>query len=181
MFDQKMVIPSIRNLKDLEKALYSGSEYLLLSEVHIGNLQDLTKKCHQLNKKVLVHLDLIEGLAKDAKGVKWLKEMYKVDGVISPNIRILNSAKKMGLICIYRVFLLDSRSLDQALTSLKHLDLDGVEVLPGIFAINFIEEFLNVNTKIPLLAGGFLNTQQKIDCVFEAGFNAVTTSNKELW
>lgn len=181
MFSHKTVIPSIRHLKDLEDALSSRSEYVLLSEVHIGNLKELTKRCHQVGKKVLVHLDLIEGLTKDAKGVKWLKEMFRVDGVISPNQRVLNAAMKLDLLAIHRVFLLDSRSLDQALKSLENTNFDGVEILPGPFAIHYINHIQSIIPNTYLLAGGFLDSKVKIEAVFRAGFSAVTTSQKEQW
>ncbi|MBK5441644.1 glycerol-3-phosphate responsive antiterminator [Peribacillus butanolivorans] len=181
MFSDKTVIPSTRQLKDLDSALSSKSEYVLLSEAHIGNLKELTKRCHQAGKKVLVHLDLIEGLTKDAKGVKWLKEMFKVDGVISPNQRVLNTAMKLDLLAIYRVFLLDSRSLEQALKSLENINFDGVEVLPGPFAIHYVNQIQSIIPNTHLLAGGFLDSKVKIETVFRAGFSAVTTSQKELW
>ncbi|GAA0437478.1 MAG: glycerol-3-phosphate responsive antiterminator [Bacillota bacterium] len=181
MFSQKTVIPSIRQLKDLQSALSSKSTYIFLSEVHIGNLKELTNRCHQAGKKVIVHLDLVEGLTKDTKGVKWLKEMFKVDGVISPNQRVLNAASKMGMLTIYRIFLFDSRSLDQSLKSLKNTHFDGVEILPGPFAIHFVERIQSIVPEASLLAGGFLDTKDKINKILHGGFVAVTTSNRELW
>ncbi|MEB8270970.1 glycerol-3-phosphate responsive antiterminator, partial [Klebsiella grimontii] len=41
-----------------EQALSCSSEYVLLSEANIGNLQSLIGKCHQSGKKVLIHLEL---------------------------------------------------------------------------------------------------------------------------
>lgn len=52
MFSDKTVIPSTRQLKDLDSALSSKSEYVLLSEAHIGNLKELTKRCHQAEESV---------------------------------------------------------------------------------------------------------------------------------
>ena len=181
MFSHKTIIPSIRQLKDLDIALSSESEYIFLSEVHIGNLKELTNCCHEAGKKVIVHLDLVEGLTKDTKGVKWLKELFKVDGVISPNQRVLNTALKLDLITIYRIFLFDSRSLEQSFKSLTNTHFNGVEILPGPFAIHFVEQIQAIIPNSSLLAGGFLDTKEKIDKVLCAGFTAVTTSQRELW
>ncbi|KOO48612.1 glycerol-3-phosphate responsive antiterminator [Priestia koreensis] len=181
MFSNQTIIPSIRKLKDMDKALSSQSDYVLLSEAHIGNLKMLTDRCHQAGKKVLVHVDLIEGLSKDIKGIKWLKELFKVDGVISPNKRLLNAARKLDLLAIYRVFLLDSRSLEQSLHSIADAQFDAVEILPGPFATHFVSQIQEAIPNTSLLAGGFLNSREQIDRVFQAGFKAVTTSAKEVW
>lgn len=50
---ENTVIPSVRDLKQLRIALKSVSPIILLSETHIGNLQSLTRKCHESNKKSL--------------------------------------------------------------------------------------------------------------------------------
>ncbi|HDU1826857.1 TPA: glycerol-3-phosphate responsive antiterminator, partial [Klebsiella pneumoniae] len=113
MISNNTIIPSIRKYKYFEKALSCQSEYVLLSEANIGNLQSLIGKCHQSGKKVLVHLELLGGFKPDQAGINLLKNYYKVDGVISSNLSALRYAKKEGLLTVYRVLLIDSRSLDQ--------------------------------------------------------------------
>lgn len=111
MISNNTIIPSIRKYKYFEKALSCQSEYVLLSEANIGNLQSLIGKCHQSGKKVLVHLELLGGFKPDQAGINLLKNYYKVDGVISSNLSALRYAKKEGLLTVYRVLLIDSRSL----------------------------------------------------------------------
>lgn len=45
------VIPSVRNYKYFEKALNCRSEYILLPDADIGNLQSMIGKCHKAGKK----------------------------------------------------------------------------------------------------------------------------------
>ncbi len=94
MISNNTIIPSIRKYKYFEKALTCQSEYVLLSEANIGNLQSLIGKCHQSGKKVLVHLELLGGFKPDQAGINLLKNYYKVDGVISSNLSALRYAKK---------------------------------------------------------------------------------------
>lgn len=88
------IIPSVRKYKHFEQALSCSSEYVLLSEANIGNLQSLIGKCHQSGKKVLIHLELLGGFKPDQAGISLLKNYYKVDGVISSNLSALRHAKK---------------------------------------------------------------------------------------
>ncbi len=73
MISNNTIIPSIRKYKYFEKALSCQSEYVLLSEANIGNLQSLIGKCHQSGKKVLVHLELLGGFKPDQAGINLLK------------------------------------------------------------------------------------------------------------
>lgn len=65
MFLNNTIIPSVRKYKHFEQALACASEYVLLSEANIGNLQSLIGKCHQRGKKVLIHLELLGGFKPD--------------------------------------------------------------------------------------------------------------------
>lgn len=174
------VIPSVRDLKHLDLALKSPSPFILLSEAHIGNLQLLTKRCHAVNKKVLVHLDLIGGVSKDQIGLKMLRDLYKIDGVISPNANLLKRVKDLGLISIQRLFLLDSRSLESGLKSMEERHLDALELLPGPFSLYVIEK-VRKTTSLPLLAGGFISEDRMVKKLFEGGIKGITTSEKHLW
>lgn len=45
------IIPSVRNYKYFERALASHSEYILLPDADIGNLQSMIGKCHKAEKR----------------------------------------------------------------------------------------------------------------------------------
>lgn len=131
-------------------------------------------------EKVIVHVDLIGGLNKDQMGIKLLKDLFQVDGLISPSAKIVNRAKNVGLIGIHRFFLLDSRSLENGLKGLEMSDLDAIEILPGPFAKQFVNQFRAVKN-VPILAGGFIDSAEVVHELFAAGINGVTTSKRELW
>ncbi|QTF06507.1 glycerol-3-phosphate responsive antiterminator [Brenneria izadpanahii] len=177
------VIPSVRRYKNFEKALSCESEYILLSEADIGNLQSLVGKCHKRNKKVLIHLELLGGFKPDPCGLSVLKKIYKVDGVISSNFTALRYAKKEGLITIYRILLIDSRALDQSIDIVKNNSIDVVELLPAEYACLCFDllknNFKNLNVKF--IAGGFVKRKYLVDRIFYTGFDGITTSEPSLW
>lgn len=56
MFDDGKfhVIPAVRSLKFFAEALRTEEEWILTSNcAHIGNLQSLSHKCHDANKKII--------------------------------------------------------------------------------------------------------------------------------
>ncbi|MCL2892831.1 glycerol-3-phosphate responsive antiterminator [Brenneria tiliae] len=183
MFLNNTIIPSVRKYKHFEQALSCPSEYVLLSEANIGNLQSLIGKCHQSGKKVLVHLELLGGFKPDQAGINLLKSYYKVDGVISSNLSALRYAKKEGLLTIFRVLLIDSRSLDQSIDIVKHNPPDAIEILPAEYACQCLE-LISRNLKgfdVIFIAGGFVKRKYLVEKIFHAGFKGITTSEPGLW
>lgn len=180
MFKRFTIIPSVRDLRNFEIALKSVSNVIFLSEVHLGNLKSLIKKCHDNNKIALVNIDLVGGLATDQMGIKLLKNLFKVDGIISSNSTNVNMAKMIGLYAIQRFFLIDSRGLESGLKALKNSKCDAIEVLPGLISTNFKDKIAKVRN-VPLLGGGFITERSNVIEVYKAGFVGVTTSEKKLW
>ena len=183
MLLNKTVIPSVRKYKHLERALHCSSEYVLLSEANIGNLQSLVGKCHKKSKKVLVHLELLSGFKPDQTGIHLLKHYFKVDGVISSNLSALRFAKKEELLTIFRVLLIDSRSLDQSLGLVEHASPDAIEILPAEYACQCIELIRRnlSDSDLKFIAGGFVKRTYLVDKIFHAGFSGITTSEPGLW
>ena len=68
MFDDGKfhVIPAVRSLKFFAEALRTEEEWILTSNcAHIGNLQSLSHKCHDANKKIIVNHEIVGGLGAD--------------------------------------------------------------------------------------------------------------------
>ncbi|PWF26490.1 glycerol-3-phosphate responsive antiterminator [Ancrocorticia populi] len=180
-FDSPTVIPSVRKLKDLELALQGPSDFVLLSEVHIGNLEPLAARCAQAGKKVLVHADLIGGFKADRDGIKLLRNMFHVDGVLSQSAHVVSAAKKAKLLAIQRVFIMDSRSLDRSLAALGEARPDGIEVLPGALATHYYTLFDQWADQCALIAGGMVRSREEAEELFDTGYEAITASTSDLW
>jgi len=174
------MIPSIRKMREFELALQAKSRYILLSEIHIGNLKCLVDRCHEQNKRVLVNIELIGGFAADRIGLKLLKTYYQVDIIISANAMKLNMAKSLGFETVQRFFLMDSRSFDSTLKSIQTAKNDAIEILPGPMAPQFIDIIKKIR-KVPMIAGGFIDTPAMVEHIHAAGFSAISCSNPALW
>jgi glycerol uptake operon antiterminator len=180
MFKEFTIIPSVRNLKNFDSALASISKVILLSEVHVGSLRSLVKRCHDNDKIALVNMDLVGGLATDKIGIKLLKNLFRVNGIISSNSINVNMAKMTALYAIQRFFLIDSRGLDSGLRALENTRSDAIEVLPGPLATRFKEKITKVRN-VPLLGGGFITDKCTVSEIYKSGFMGLTTSKKDLW
>lgn len=173
------ILPAIRHMKDFEKGLQASSDWIVLLETRLSQLKSLVDHAKRANKKVLIHFDLVQGLHADEYGMEFLVREVQPDGILSTRGNIIKLAKKHRLIAIQRMFLLDSIALNQNLKLSERFQPDCIELLPGLMPhiINLIYK----QTKIPVIAGGLITSQEEVDRAMAAGAIAISTSRKDLW
>ncbi|MFP4077902.1 MAG: glycerol-3-phosphate responsive antiterminator [Bacillota bacterium] len=179
MFEGQTVIPAISTHQDLDTFLKSDLDYGILMSFQLAQLPELVQAMHKHGKKVLVHLDMIKGLASDPYGAIYLIQKLRVFGIISIKPKVIDLCKKRGVLGILRFFLKDTLSLHQSLDILKRVEPDAVEVLPAIKSD--IIDRIRANTGAQVLMGGLIQDRSQIDACLESGAIAVTVSTPRLW
>ncbi|MEC5423028.1 glycerol-3-phosphate responsive antiterminator [Virgibacillus sp. C22-A2] len=175
----KGILPAVRNMKDFDLVLKSEHEIIVLLETRLSQVTSLVKHAKDNDKKVLIHLDLVQGLKTDSFGFEFLLRNVKPDGVISTRGNMISLAKKNKLIAIQRLFALDSHALKRNIDIIENSKPNYVEVLPGV--VPYIIHEIGDKTDIPVIAGGLIRTKEEIKKAYKGGAIAVTTSNTELW
>ncbi|WP_079527126.1 glycerol-3-phosphate responsive antiterminator [Halobacillus hunanensis] len=178
MINQR-VLPAIKHMKDFEYLLKSDTEYIILLDTRLGLLKKLVKAGQKAGKRILIHVDLIQGLKADEYGMEFLGREVRPDGVISTRTSVIQRAKKYGLITVQRLFLIDSQAIDHNVKIIKKAQPDFVEVLPGILP-GMIQEIKD-RLGVPIIAGGLIRTGDEVEEAIRSGVSAVTTSRKDLW
>lgn len=173
------IITAVRDPKDIYEAVECDSEVIFLLTGNIYNLKKLVDYVLQADKFCFVHLDLLKGFAQDAYFIRYLKEVIGPTGAISTKNTLVTKAKQEGLMTIQRLFLLDSSAMDVALSAAKKIKPDAVEILPGL--VPKIIERVSHELSIPIITGGFVETEEEIHTCLAAGAVAATTSCKTLW
>ena len=170
------IIAAIRE-DGFEAALSSPSEVIFLLGCSILTVADLVQKAHAQNKLVLVHIDLADGIGKDKAGIQYLTNC-SVDGIISTRSHLIRAAKDLGLCTVQRFFALDSQGVDSIEDVLHASSPTLVEIMPGV-AGKVIQRF--ANGKVPVIAGGLIETKQEVTTALSEGALAVSTGKKDLW
>src|SRR5699024_5709002 len=173
------VIHAIGNFKDFEHELQRKHKWYVILEVRLGQLRSVVNYAKRANKKVLLHIDLVQGLKADEYGVEFLLNDIKVDGIVSTRGSVIELAKKRGVLAVQRMFLLDSLSLKTDVRISSRYEPDYIEVLPGKLP-EVIKE-ISENTSIPIIAGGLINTEADVQNAYQSGAIAISTSKKSLW
>ncbi|SEN81489.1 glycerol-3-phosphate responsive antiterminator [Lihuaxuella thermophila] len=178
-FNNQKILPAAKSIREFEKLMKTKFEYIILLDCHVAQLQALMSLANRHRKKVLLHVDLIQGLRSDEYAAEFLCQTIKPAGLISTRTPVVSVAKKKSLIAIQRIFLLDTHALETSYRLLQSFKPDYIEVLPGI--IPHIIKEVSENTGVPVLAGGLIRTIGEVEEAIQAGAVAATTSSENIW
>ncbi len=177
--EQRPVIAAARAMADVRAAAESRVAAVFLLGGSILTLPDMTAALREAGKYVFIHLDLCEGLGKDAAAVEWCARTLRPDGLISTRSQLLKKAAQQDMMTIHRLFLVDSSSLNGGIRHLTANPPDLIEVLPGLVpkAITHLKDTLG----LPVIAGGMVTEEKDVAQALAAGALAVSSSARALW
>ena len=177
-YENYPIIAAVRTEEDFCAALKSEVQTVFLLSSSILTLEDHAARAHDCGKLLFVHMDFVDGLSKDAAGVKYLATK-SIDGIISTRSNIVNAASECGITSIQRFFMIDSRSVDTALEALRASKADMIEIMPGI-AYKSIQKF-QANITLPIIAGGLIEQKDEVFHALRSGASMISTGKQDLW
>lgn len=177
--EQNPVIAAVRRRQDCTDAAGSPAEVVFLLCGDILSVQEDTRLLHQAGKLVLIHMDLLAGIGKDAAAAQFLAQTVKPDGIISTRTVLIKAARERGLLTVQRFFLVDSQSAAVTAETAASSRPDMAEIMPGICPR--VIRSLSRQMRTPMIAGGMIAEKEDIVAALAAGASAVSTSSKQLW
>lgn len=172
------IIAAVRSNEELLNAAKSKVDIIFTLSTNIEDIEKQTELVHLAGKKMFVHLDLAEGIGKDEYGIRFLKKQG-VDGIISTRTNIIKMAKKEGLFTVQRFFILDSQSVATTIEAAKSTKADMIEIMPG--TLPKIIKKLKEELKMPVVAGGLIETKEEIAEAISCGATAISTGKQDFW
>lgn len=174
------VIAAVRSLDDLAAVKGSVAGIVFVLNCTIFDLRSIARTCRQWGLYCFAHLDLIDGIGKDAVGVELLAREVGVEGVITTRSALIRDARRLGLVAVQRVFLLDSASLSTAVSVVKGTRPDAVEIMPAV-VVPAIAGRIPFAELPPVIAGGLVQTAEELRHALSTPVVAVSTSARHLW
>ena len=179
ILERNPIIPAIKDNITLEKALNSNSELVFIILSNIINIKDYTDKLKKANKKVYIHIDMIDGLNSTNNGIDYIVNTVKPDGILTTKSNVVAHAYKNNINVIQRFFVLDSLSYEKALLNIKENKVVAVEIMPGLMPK--IIKKLSQETHIPIITGGLIKEKEDVISAINAGALSVSTTETKLW
>ena len=177
-FNDTPIIAAVRTYEDFSRAVRSNVNTIFLLSSNILNIKKYTDEAHEAGKKIFVHMDFLDGISKDSAGVSFIST-HNIDGIISTRSSIIKCATEKGIPSIQRFFMVDSRSVDTAIDSMKNSHPSMIEIMPAI-AYKTITKIKN-SIDIPIIAGGLVEKKEEIYAAISAGASGISTASSDLW
>lgn len=89
------------------------------------------------------------------------------------------SVRRERMVAIHRLLLVRANLLGSGIAAVNRSHADIVEILPGVILPDV--RSLLPPMAMPLLAGGFIRSEEEARAALGAGAIGVTTSTRELW
>ena len=170
---------AVKSEEQLAAALRCRAGAIFILRANGLELAPVVRRIHDAGKLAVVHLDLVDGLAADLTGVRWLVRCG-ADAVISSHGQAVRAVRAEGLVAIQRLLCVDRPAIELGLAAVARAQPDIVELLPGVI-LPSVADVVLARLTVPLLAGGFICDADAMRRVLEAGALAVTTSERALW
>ena len=172
------IIAAVRDEAGLEHCLDAEVSVVFVLYGDICGIGGIVERIKKAGKLAIVHADLITGLACKEVSVDFLYNTTRADGIISTRVNMLQRAKELGMIAIFRAFVIDSMALD-ALLNVKTLQPDAIDILPGLMPT--IIRKVRTLTGLPVLAGGLITEKQEVLQALDAGAMAISSTASAVW
>ena len=177
-FDENPIIAAVRTKEDFKKAISSEVTTVFLLSSNILDVHEYADEAHKACKKLFVHIDFTDGLSKDSAGLSYIATKG-IDGIISTRSGVIKCAAENSIPCVQRFFMIDSRSVDTALESMRASRPDMIEIMPAV-AYKTITK-IKSSTSTPIIAGGLVERKDEIFSALGAGASGVSTGASDLW
>lgn len=147
-----------------------------------GDVFKCRKKIQEAKEQGMVvffHMDLVEGIGKDASGIHFAKETLGISGVQSTRVHILKLAKQEKLVTVHRLFVTDFQALQSGLKLVHTSNPDFVELTPGI--LHPIVKKVSKEIPYPVISSGLIAGKDEVEKLLEEGASNIVCSDQKLW
>lgn len=173
------VIAAARNASDVNEALRSNIAVIFMIGGSISEIRDITRRTHDAGKHILFHVELVKGLGRDREAIEFLADEARPDGVVSTKPNLLGLARKLGLVTVFQVFMIDTRAYSTGIRNIESTKPDAIEVMPGLMPS--IIRKLDEQFDIPIFTAGLIKQPEEVEIMLSAGANALSISEQSLW
>ncbi|GHA32021.1 glycerol-3-phosphate responsive antiterminator [Photobacterium aphoticum] len=179
IFSNSPIIASVKDPESLDAAIASDCNVVFILYGSICNIGRIVQRIKAAGKHAFIHIDLLEGASNQEVVVEFLKIVTHADGIISTKSHMIKAAKAHGFYTILRLFLIDSISYFNAQKQMMNCQPDSIEVMPGVMPV--VIQWIRAKSPIPIIAGGLICDEETANIALDAGVNAISTTNRDVW
>lgn len=102
------IIAAVKDETGVEVCIQNDIRVVFILYGELITIPDIVQRLKDAGKFVIVHLDLIGGLAVREEAVRFIRYGTAADGIISTKPEMIRYAKELDLCTVFRIFAIDS-------------------------------------------------------------------------
>jgi len=173
------IVAAVRELSLVREALESPVRVVFLMTGDALSVGPAISDLHDAGKQVVVHIDLVRGVAPDREGVQFLARTARPDAIVSTKLHVLQAARRENLQTVLHLFLIDTQAFNTGIRHVEDFGPDAIEVMPGLMPRVISDLGAAVNP--PILAAGLIKTYAEAQQAINAGAVAAIVGAHRLW
>ncbi len=173
------VIAAVKDQEGLDQCLTTDSRIIFVLYGDVLNIADIVARIKESGRIAVVHIDLIAGLSAKEVSVDFIHTQTQADGIISTKPALIKHAKALGMLTIFRFFVIDSMAYENIRKQCTLAKPDCIEVLPGVMPK--VIRRICASEHVPVIAGGLIEDKEDIMHALEAGAVSISTTNHDVW
>lgn len=172
------IIATLYGAEQIDAFVDSATEIAIVANVELRKLHAVVATITRADKIAIVNIDSCEGISPDKGGVEYLAEIGATS-LVSTRVATIQRANRAGLLTMQKVFVTDRSTWPRSVKALEQSDPNLVQLMPAPMLSHIaIKER---NALPPIVASGFVVTQNDVRSALAAGAVAVSTSDTAMW
>jgi len=176
---RNQLIAAIKSPKQLDMFLETELQVAFLQTGNISVMKRYVDLLKEQQRFVFLHVEKIPGISYDREGLQFLARFVKPHGIVTTKSSLVHLAKQEGLTTIQRLFLIDTEAMENGVESLRHIEPDALEIMPGL--LTEIIAMITKRVNVPIITGGLIQHEQQVKAALQNGAISVSTGNSILW
>lgn len=126
------IIPSVWTASQRDVAVLSAWPVVHVAGGRLRTLAEFVQPLRASGKRLWVHPDRIQGLARDEEAIHYLSEVVAPEVFVTSSLNTAQIIRSAGLCLCLRMFLYDTQSLESGLRAVERLRPQIVCVMPAL-------------------------------------------------
>ncbi|WP_373849847.1 glycerol-3-phosphate responsive antiterminator [Delftia acidovorans] len=175
---RRPVIATLYGAEQMDALLASQAEVAIVANIELRRLRSVISTITGAGKIAIVNIDSCDGISPDKGGVDSLVDLG-ASSLLSTRVATIQRANKAGLLTMQKVFVTDRSTWPRSIKAVEQSDPNLVQIMPAPMLAHITEAERRILP--PLVASGFVCSQEQVQQALAGGAIAVSTSDSGLW